>query len=78
MTGGSWRCGFPGWGPRGRASTCAPRAVSSETRNLDIWERELVRGWSLLLGAGATNLDDIGAVVFVCRYGRDGDSAAQA
>jgi len=45
---------------------------------LDIWERELVRGWSLLLGAGVTNLDDIGAAVFVCRYGRDGDGAAQA
>jgi len=27
---------------------------------------------------GTKNLDDIGAAVFVCRYGRDGDSAAQA
>lgn len=37
-----------------------------------------MRVWRLLLGVEAENLDDIGAAVLVCRYGRDGDSAAQA
>lgn len=64
---------MPGWRPRGRDSTCAPKAVSSETRNSDIcdWARfsylqkvESVRK--------AADFNDIRAALIICGDGRYG------
>lgn len=37
-----------------------------------------MRDWSLLLGMGSRNLDDIVAAVFVCGDGWNGDGATEA
>lgn len=76
MTGGSWRWGFPGWGPKGRDWTSAPSWVSSETRNPDIyWVR--VRGGLTLDGMYRADLDDILAAVVVCGDGGYGDGFSE-
>ena len=78
MTGGSWRCSFPGWVPSGRECTVAPREVSSETRNSDIWGGLSV-GWEGRKGGKeGTYFDDIGTAVIVCGDGGNGNGFAEA
>ena len=74
---------LPGWRPRGRDSTCAPRDWSSWTRNSDIWGERGGGGQLVLMdesggeGGRAAYSDDVWTALIFGGDGGDRDGLAE-